>query len=614
MNGYIGKLLFVDLGDGTIEERPLDEAVARNFLGGPGLGAKILYDEMPAKTDVFAPESMIGFVSGSLNDTGAILAGRYTVVCKSPVTNGWNDANSGGMFGPMMRRSGYDAVFVKGISPKPVYLYINDGKAEIRDASALWGKTVQEVEKLIFAELGEKVCIAQTGVAGERKSFMAAIMNDSHRAAARGGPGAVMGSKNLKALVVHGGQKPTIADKAALDAVNKEILDWQKNGPVNGIVEGFKELGTSVIYVGNIMSGDTSVRNWAGSNTELTESQINEPMEQGRFRKKKYACAACPIGCGSIFDVKEGDVDIEHGSRPEYETMGAFGSQMLNSDPVSINVCNHLCNEYGLDTISAGSTVAWAMECYNDGTLSKEDLDGVELSWGNKEAIVEIMEKICKGEGVGEILQNGSRFAANHFGKGHHALSDASGIEIPQHDVRFAPGLARTYQYDPTPGRHTRGGLTPQHGNLPPEVKYNYDITGEDDVKGAIAQEILSGGGFCQFSEFALPEGAQLGLINAASGFGYTEEDRRLLGLRIFIMRNAFNLREGFRRDDWTIQDRLIGVPPLEEGPLAGITVDAKKIADNFYKEIGFDQDAVPLKETLEEIGHLESVIHDLYE
>jgi len=613
MKGYIGKLLFVDLGSGKIEERPLDEAVARDFLGGPGLGAKIMYDEMPAKTDVFAPESVIGFVSGALNDTGAILAGRYTVVCKSPVTNGWNDANSGGMFGPMMRRSGYDAIFVKGISPKPVYIYINDGKTEIRDASDLWGKTVQEVEKILYAELGDKVCIAQTGPAGERKAFTAAVMNDSHRAAARGGPGAVMGSKNLKALVVYGSQKPAIADKAALDAVNKEILDWQKNGPTSGLVDGFKELGTSVLYVGNVLSGDASVRNWAGAPTELTESEINEPLTQGRFRKKKFACAACSIGCGSIFDVKDGDVDFEHGSRPEYETMGTFGSQMMNSDPIPINVCNHLCNEYGLDTISVGGTVAWAMECYNDGTLSKEELDGVDLTWGNKDAIIKMTEKICKGEGVGKILQNGARFAANHFGKGHHARSDASGIEIPQHDVRFSPGLSRTYQYDPSPGRHTRGGLTPQQGNQPPEIKYNYDITAEDDVKGVVAQEILSGGGYCQFSEFALSPGAQVGLINAATGFGYTDEDTRKLGLRIFIMRHAFNLREGFRRDYWTLQDRLIGIPPLEEGPLAGVTVDAKKIADNFFKEIGFDQDAVPLKETLEEIGHLEDVISDLY-
>ena len=614
INGFMGKLLFVDLGSGEIEERPLDEAVAKNYLGGPGLGAKILYDEMPGKTDIYAPESMIGFVSGVLNETGSFLGGRYTVVSKSPVTNGWNDANSGGMFGPMLKRSGYDAVFVKGISEKPVYIYINEGKAEIRDASALWGKPVTEVEKALFAELGDKVVIAQTGIGGERKSAMAAIMNNGHRAAGRGGSGAVMGSKNLKAVVVYGSQKPTIADKDAQSEINKQISDWQKNGPVQGLVGGFKELGTTLFYEPSAYNGDLSIRNWAGANNELTEEQIKEPMTQERFKKKKYACSACPIGCGAIFSIDEEGVDIEHGGRPEYETMGMFGSQMMNSDAMTINVCNNLCNEYGLDTISLGATVAWAMECYNDGTLSKEELDGVELTWGNKDAIIEMTEKICKGEGVGEILQHGSRFAANHFGKGHHARSDASGIEIPQHDPRFSPGLARTYQYDPTPGRHTKGGLTPQYGNKPPEIKYNYDNTAVDDVNGVVFQEIANSGGYCQFAEFGFPEGAHMGLISAVTGFDYTDEERRRLGLRMYILRHAFNLREGFRRDYWTIADRIIGEPPLEEGPLAGVTVDAKKLADNFFTEIGFDQDGVPLKGTLEEVGDLENVIRDLYE
>jgi len=615
MDGLMGKILLIDLETGETGERPLDEATARDFIGGPALGAKLLYDEMPPYTDPFAPESVLGFVAGALNGTGAYLAGRCTVVCKSPVTNGWNDANVGGAFGPALKKAGYDAVLFKGISPKPVYVFIDDGKAEIRDAEALWGKTVAEAENAIKEELGDKtVQVAQIGPAGERKARMAAIMHDGHRAAARGGPGAVMGSKNLKAFAVRGTQKPAVADKEALAAINKEIIAWQTEGPVKDFVAGFKELGTSLFYEGNILNGDASIRNWTGAGvTDLTEEQIKSPMAQERFKKKKYACSACPVACSAVFGIKEGDFDIPDAGRTEYETMGAFGSQMLHDDSLTINVCNHLCNEYGLDSISTGATVAWAMECYNEGVLSKDELDGIELSWGNSAAILEITEKICKGEGVGAILQEGSRFAANHFGKGQGALVEAGGIELPQHDVRFAPGMARTYQYDPTPGRHTRGGLTPQQGNLPPEVKYNYDDTAPADVDGVIAQEVLSAGGYCQFSEFGLPQGAHIGLINAATGFGYTEEERRKFGLRAFMMRHAFNLREGFRRKDWTISDRAIGIPPLEKGPLAGITVDAKKIADNFFKQIGFDQDALPLKETLEAAGGLENVIRDLY-
>jgi aldehyde:ferredoxin oxidoreductase len=286
---------------------------------------------------------------------------------------------------------------------------------------------------------------------------------------------------------------------------------------------------------------------------------------------------------------------------------------MMHDDSLTINIGNHLCNEYGLDSISAGATIAWAMECYNEGILSKDELDGIDLTWGNSEAILQMTEKIAKGDGVGLILQEGSRWAANHFGKGHNALVEAGGIELPQHDARFAPGLARTYQYDPTPGRHTKGGLSPQYGNQPPEVKYNYDNTAPGDVDGVIGQEILNAGGFCQFSDFTLFPGARIRLINAATGFNYTDDEERRLGLRSFIMRHAFNLREGLRREDWTISDRAIGVPPLDKGPLAGVTVDAKKIADNFFEHIGFGQDSVPLKETLEEVGGLENVIQDLY-
>jgi len=615
MDGLMGKLLFIDLGTKKTEVKSLDEATAKNFLGGPALGAKILYDEMPAHTDEFAPESMIGFVAGALNSTGAHMAGRYTVVSKSPVTKGWNDANSGGVFGPTLKKTGYDGIFIKGVSPTPVYIFVDDGKVEFHDATAIWGKTIVEGEKAIKAELGdEKVCIAQIGPAGERKSWMSGIVNDDHRIAARGGSGAVMGSKNLKALVIRGSQTPTIADKEALDATNKEIIGWQMEGPVKDLVAGFKELGTPILYEGCIMSGDCGVKNWSGvGSVDLTEEQRKAPTTLEKWKKKKYLCAQCTIGCGAHIAVNEGGLDIPNGSRPEYETMGAFGSNLMCSDPITITYASTMCNEYGLDSISTGGTIAWAMECCSNGILSKDDLDGIDLVWGNTEAVKQMLDKICKGEGVGKILQNGSRYAAEHFGKGQEALVEFTGIEPPMHDIRFSPGMARTFQYDPTPGRHTRGGTTPQYGNNPPEVKYNYDNTADIDVAGAIAQEILSAGGFCQFAEFGVSPGGQIGLINAATGFGYTEDESNKYGLRAFCIRHAFNLREGFRRDYWTTSQRQLGNPPQAAGPAAGQTIDGKKIADNFFAKMGFDQDAVPLKKTLEDIGGLDNVIKDLY-
>jgi len=617
MHSYVGKLLFVDLSTGKTEVRPLEEKLARDFLGGYGLGAKILYDEMPAHTDPFAPESVIGFISGALNGTPAIMAGRYAVVSKSPITGGFNDANSGGSFGPMLRRSGFDAVFVRGVAPKPVYIMIDDGNVEICDASDLWGKTITETEKALKEKLGDKKFNAAiVGPAGENKLYLSAIMNDSHRAAGRGGSGAVMGSKNLKALVVSGNHTVTIADREEMVKINKNIMEWQKNGPAAPFIKGFSEIGTTIFYDNGVLVGDAFVKNGLGAGTVDLKPEditpITGPEMDKRWKRKKFACAACPVGCGAHYKIDE--LGIEETGRPEYETQGSFCSQMLMSDPLVLNKCNTLCNEYGLDTISVGSTIAWAMECYEEGVLSKEELDGVELTWGNGEAILAIMEKIVKCEGVGKILGNGSMYAADYFGKGHERSLQAGRIELPQHDARYGPGLARTYKYDPTPGRHVKGGLGGTCGNQPPEVKFNYDALAEPDFQGVIHEEILNAGGFCEFTNFALAPDSHLALINAATGFNYTPEERAKLGQRIFAMRHAFNLREGFRRKDATISDRAIGKPPLKEGPLAGVTVDVERMADNFFRKMGYDvETAVPKKETLEYIGSLENVIADLY-
>lgn len=612
MFGYTGKLLFVDLTSGKAEVRELDEETAKNYVGGPSLGAKILYDEMPANTDVFSHDSMIGFVSGPTNATGAFMGGRYTVVSKSPVTGGFNDANSGGSFGPQMRRAGFDGIFVKGISEKPVYLFVDNGRAEIRDASKLWGKTTSETERLIREELNDnRVGIALIGPAGENLSNIAAVMNDTHRAAARGGPGAVMGSKKLKAIVVRGDLKIEVKDREAVLALNKQTVEWEK-GPMSMFVGMFANQGTGSFYQSSVLTGDASIKNWAGAPQELTEEQIlfltSGEMDK-LYKKKKFACNACPVGCGAIYQFKFGDKQVEDSSRPEYETLGSFGSMLLNGDSLSVNKCNYLCNEYGYDTISMGATVAWVMENYNKGVFTKEELSGIDLSWGNPEAIVQLTELICKNEGIGRILNKGSQAASEALNKGHEALVTASGIEIPQHDSRYGPGLARTYQYDPTPGRHVKGGLGISHGSQPPELKYNYTDTGEKDVAGVATQEMINAAGYCSFAEFGLPPQSMLKYLNAITGFDYSEEEYNKAGLRSFAIRYAFNIREGFRRKDYKISDRIVGKPPLKDGPLAGVTLDNEKLADNFFEALGWDvAEGLPTKEWLLKTGGLEQV------
>ena len=617
MHPYIGKILFVNLSTGETEVRPLSEETVRAFPGGAALGAKILYDEMPAHTPVFSEDSIIGFVCGALNGSGALMSCRYTVVSKSPVTNGWNNANSGGTFGPKLREAGYDAVFVKGKSDKPVYIFIENGNVEIRSAEKYWKKTTTvEFEKAIEAEIGKKVTAASISIGGEKLHHMAAVMNDGHRAAGRGGSGAVMGSKNLKAVVVCGNNKSVAFDKNTVLALNKEAVDWQMNGPVKPVGDMFRNFGTNGAYESSVYTSDAGIKNWAGSYLDCSDEVIKEPSAQEmdkRFKTRKYACHLCSVGCGAIYDLTREGYDEAHSGRPEYETAGEFGSLLLNNDAMSINICNLLCNEYGFDTISVGGTVAWAMECYDKCILSKEELDGIELTWGNSEAIVKLTEKICKSEGVGEILANGSAYAARHFGKGQECLVVAGDIEIPQHDARYGPSLARTYKFDPTPGRHVAGGCGGTVGSRPDEFKHNPSALLAEDVQGTIDTEMRSACGYCIFTDWAYRPGMLRDYLNAASGFNFDQEEFNRTGIRSFMIRHAFNLREGFRRKDTTISDRMIGVPPLKEGPIAGVIVKVEEMGDNFFNAIGCDMDSVPYRETLEKLGSMENVIADLY-
>lgn len=604
MYGYMGKLLFVDLSKETHEVRPLLEEDARNFLGGPGLGAKILYDEMPAKADVFGEDSVLGFVSGPLNNTGAMFGGRYTVVSKSPVTNGWNDANSGGFFGPSLRQSGYDAVFVRGIAARPVFILIDQGRVTLCDATPLWGKTTSETERLLRQTCGEDINAALIGPAGENKSFFAAIMNDTHRAAARGGSGAVMGSKRLKALVVRGQSTVPMAHPDLLLQLNEEIQRHVHGDPD---AQDFAKYGTGSGYAASVLSNDAGIKNWTGDGQgiDYTLEDAERLSSHGLAAdvEKQYFCASCPLGCGAELRRTSDRWDLTQNTmRPEYETMGAFGSLLLNKDVDAVCQCNNLCNEYGFDTISAGSTVAWAMECYNRGVLSRDELDDIDLTWGNGEAIVQLVEKMCRNEGVGQILIKGSREAAALLGKGQEYLVTASGIEEPQHDARLYYGLGRTYLIDPTPGRHVKASI---EGTTGPDFDPQTDLrnTGFEDMLAVVETEIMNSCGLCSFGlGYGGAPDLMMRAIHAVTGFSYSPYEKIALGLRMFTMRQSFNLREGLRRPNWTLSERIRrGNPP--EGALAKINLDFEDMVDSLYTTIGWTTEGVPKATTLDMLG-----------
>jgi aldehyde:ferredoxin oxidoreductase len=490
---------------------------------------------------------------------------------------------------------------------------------EIKDAVHLWGKNVLETEAALKAELKENRLRAATiGPAGEKLSLMAAVINDGHRAAGRAGCGAVMGSKKLKAVVVRGTGNVPVADPEKLKAANKEILDAIKNGPAAEVAGAFSTFGTTLFTAASAISGDSPVKNWAGVGLvdfgEAAGKNFEGAAMDGKYRVKKYACANCPLGCGAIYDVEDGKWPVGESGRPEYETSSAFGCLMLNDSLDALLKCNHICNTYGLDTISAGATVTWAMECYENGILGKGDTGGIELTWGNADAIVQATQEMAdQSTEFGRLLALGSAGASEKIGKGAEYLVTVKGVELPMHDPRLGPGFSRTYAVDPTPARHVKGGLGIQHMQTPDPSKYNAEGSGERDLRATVAQEIINTAGLCLFKDFTGVQNIAWKLLPPVTGWEFGEEEEMNAGLRIFNMRHAFNLREGMKPADFQLPKRSVGEPPQTEGPLKGITVDHKGFIRNFFKAVEWDETTGrPSRSSLEKLGGMEDVIKSL--
>jgi len=612
--GFAGKMLFVDLTKGSLKDEELSESIARNYIGGPALGARVLYNMMKPGVDPLGPDNVVGFITGALSGSGAFFSGRYTVVCKSPVTGGFNDGNSGGHFGPELKKAGYDAVFIRGVAKKPVYLWINDGKAEIRSAAKLWGMDVIEAEAALKQELGEpNLRSSLIGPAGEALSLMSCPVTDGHRVPARGGAGAVMGSKKFKGVVVRGTGKVPVADQARLNDVNKRITTALREGPNKPLMDVFKERGSGSFTADHVVAGQGPVKNWGGVGViDFSEEKANRiaPATLDKYKVRKYFCANCPVGCGADYKVEGGRWPLGDTTRPEYETQGVFGFLCLNDNGEAVMKCNEICNRAGLDTISTGATVAWVIECYENGLLTSKDLDGIEAKWGNAEAIVALTEKIARAEGCGKTLALGSAAAAKKWGKGAEYLQVVRGIEPAMQDPKFAPMLARDYQCDPTPSRHVKGALL-ANTKLP---RYVYTDTGDIDLWCTAYQELNNDAGLCLFIKFTgVPLTTQCDFIEATTGWTFDEKEQLEVGTRSIMMRQAFNVREGLKPADFVLPPRLVGEPPQNEGPLKGVQVDHKLLKRNFFKAIDWDlETGKPSLKSLKSFG-MDDVAKDLY-
>jgi aldehyde:ferredoxin oxidoreductase len=661
--GFMGKILMIDLTRGSIKEESISEEVYRSVMSGIGLAAWLLYKRIPAGADPLGPDNILAFMSGLLTGSGAWFTGRWMVAAKSPLTGGWGDANCGGTLSPAIKRCGYDGIFFKGISRKPVYLNIKDGKAELRDASHLWGLDAVEAEDRLTAELKDTgVRIAVIGPAGENKSLIAGISNDRGRYAGRSGIGAVMGAKRLKAIALSGKTKIEVNDPAAVKELNKKFIKWFNAGaglkkvftakflnvmarflrvsPI-GMAQNAElvklaqsRFGTISTNVISSEGGDSPVKNWKGAGFRdfpiATHADRLNPQRIVDHEVKKYHCYNCPLGCGGILKVDE--VGLSETHKPEYETCCVFGALQLNNDLGAIFKINDFCNRAGFDTIGAGNSVAFAMECYERGILTKKDTGGLDLTWGNSEAVLTLLDMMVKRKGIGKVLADGAKKAAERIGKGSGEFAiHAGGQDLPMHDSRFDPGFAVSYSLEPTPGRHTNHGyqwlemfalhrIFKKLPSSPPffRVEGKYNVTGEKSklmAAGSNYMQFVNAAGACLFG---VQMGGHLNLpayANAVTGWDLEPEEYLKIGERIQNIRQAFNLKHGIQpRRDFALPDRTLGTPPLNAGPMKGVTLDMRGLGDGFLDEMGWDRETgAPTAAKLKGLG-LENIAKELFE
>lgn len=589
MYGYLGKILRVNLTDRSFAVEDLDERVAKKFIGGRGLATKLYYDEVNPSIDPLSEENKLFIATGPLTGTPTPTGGRYMVVTKSPLTGTIASSNSGGYWGPELKFAGYDIIIVEGKADKPVYIMIEDDKIEIRDAGHLWGKVVSETTKILEGETPEKSRVLTIGPAGEKLSKMAAVMNDYARAAGRSGVGAVMGSKNLKSIVVRGTGTVDLANAEELKNVVKDCTKKIRENGVTG--QGLPAYGTAVLV--NIINenGVFPVNNFQTSQFDKAEEISGETLAE-KYLVKKDPCYRCPIACGRYCKVD----DIEGGG-PEYETIWAFGGDCGVSDMGAVIKANYWCNEMGLDTISTGTTIAAAMELYQKGYVKDEDLDGLSLEFGNADAVIEWTKRIGLREGFGDKMADGSYRLTDSYGVPELSMS-VKKQELPAYDPRGIQGQGLQYATSNRGGCHVRGYLiSPEILGLPEKLD-RFTLEGKA-AWAKIFQDLtafIDSSGLCLFTSFAMGADDYAAIVNATIGTEFTAEDVLLAGERIWNIERLFNLDAGIDPSQDTLPKRLLK-DPIPDGPSKGNVARLSELLPDYYSQRGWGNDGIPTEE-----------------
>jgi aldehyde:ferredoxin oxidoreductase len=600
--GYAGKILYVDLTRKKTATKPLQNKFCEKYIGGNGFAIRLLYDNTKPKIDPLSPENALIFAVGPFAGTIVPTSGKYIVQAKSPLTNFMGESVSSSVWGQAFKRAGYDALVIKGKSEKPIYLFVDDNVIQFRDARNLWGKDSLETGELIIEEIGdENVCPATIGPAGENLVKLANITNDRYRQAGRTGMGAVMGSKNLKAVAVRGTKKIEVHHLDKLMEVCHD-LNEQFQGPQG---EFYRNWGTpGMVLIMNHIAG-LPTRNHQQATFELAKNISGEYIVE-HYEAKTMACAGCPIACDHVSVIKDGPYAGIVAS-VEYESIYALGSECGVGYFPAIAKAADLCDRLGMDTISAGVTIGWAMECYEKGILTKDDTNGIELAFGNHEALIEVISKIAYREGIGDLLAEGTKGASEKVGKGskHFAMHN-KGLELPGYDLRGLKASTLGFMTSTRGGCHLRSQM------------YDFDVKGKidrfkaeksigktvmdrEDLLAVVDSLILCKfirGVFYSFDKFAE-------LYTLTTGINMTANKLRKAGERIYNLEKAYNVREGWTKKDEYPPPRIMK-DPIPDGVAKGSVVTKKEfelMLDAYFEARGWNSDGIPKKEKLIELG-----------
>jgi aldehyde:ferredoxin oxidoreductase len=610
VGGYTGKILQVDLSTGKIVTISVKEQDQKRFIGGSGLAAKIFFDSFDPNVDPLSPENPLILMTGPLVGTQFPGTSRFAVCGKSPLTGIWGEGTCGGNFGPELKFAGIDGIIFNGISSVPVYLVIEDDKIELRDAKDLWGMDNYTLTDLLKERHGKekRPKVLSVGQAGENLVKFAAICNDKGDFIGRTGMGAVMGSKRLKAIVVKGTKRMEVSHPEEYAALRKLLVAKSRDAVV---AQSFRSMGTDAGMDLGMMTGDVPIKNWTIGEDFQLSANLGGPSLTEKYLTRNHACSFCPVACKRMVKVDNGPFKTEEGPGPEYETCATFGALIMNDNLAGVIKANEWCNRYGLDTISCGATIAFAMEAYEKGLITKKDTDGVDLTWGNIEGAIELIHKISKKKGIGAILSEGSREAAKKLGKGTEEFSvEVKGLEAPMHDPRGFHGMGLAYMTSVRGACHLMHlDLGIEHGiTAYPEAGFQENYVGQSSEGKAEMVKLCEDLGIpcnslviCEFVAWTLSANDLAEMVRVSTGFDFSLKELLSCGERIWLLKRGLGNMMGVTREDDRLPKRIL--MPLKEGAAAGSVPDVGKLLREYYEIRGLDGDGKPKKEVLLKAG-----------